>query len=73
MTYNQAQALGGQVRRGETSSLVVKFGVVEREREDGGENRFPYLRGYRVFNASQIDGLPDAFDAPDAAPIDLGT
>ena len=82
MTYRQAEALGGQVRKGETSSLVVKFGTFEAK--DDGASPAPasgaepqkraYLRGYRVFNACQIDGLPERFAAPvEDAPRDMGT
>lgn len=35
MTYRQAQELGGQVRGGSKSTLVVKFGVAERDGEAG--------------------------------------
>lgn len=31
MTYRQAQELGAQVRKGEKSATVVKFGTIERE------------------------------------------
>ena len=41
MTYRQAEELGGQVRRGERSTLVVKYGVVEKEGEDGAEEAVP--------------------------------
>lgn len=74
-TYRQAQEAGGQVRKGEKSAHVVKYGTVEREDADTGEARaIPYLKGYSVFNAEQIDGLPDRFAAPAAEePRDLGT
>ncbi|TNC66263.1 ArdC family protein [Rubellimicrobium roseum] len=73
MTYKQAEALGGQVRRGERSTLVVKYGVVEREDEDGTEERRPYLKAYRVFNAGQIDGLPASFIQEAEPAVNLGT
>jgi antirestriction protein ArdC len=34
MTYRQAQELGGQVRKGEKSATVVKFGSVEKDVQD---------------------------------------
>ncbi|TNC49560.1 DUF1738 domain-containing protein [Rubellimicrobium rubrum] len=73
MTYRQAEELGGQVRRGERSTLVVKYGVVEKEGEDGAEERRAYLKAYRVFNAAQIDGLPESFTRKAEPPQDLGT
>ena len=46
-TYRQAQELGGQVRKGEKGSTVVKFGTIEREDEQTGEEKkIPYLKGY---------------------------
>jgi antirestriction protein ArdC len=63
-TYKQAQELGGQVRKGEHSEMVVYFQMLDRERVTAGgteEVRIPLLREYRVFNADQIDGLPARF------------
>ncbi len=85
MTYRQAQELGGQVRKGERSALVVKYGLIERSGEEsegrGGENgagepkdeRRAYLKAYRVFNADQVDGLPERFTREAEQPQDLGT
>ena len=56
MTYRQAQELGGQVRGGETSATVVKYGTFTRENELGVDEELPYARAYRVFNADQIEG-----------------
>ncbi len=74
-TYKQAQELGGQVRKGEKSATIVKYGTFEKEdRESGAEKRFAYAKAYRVFNADQIDGLPAEFySKPLEAPCDLGT
>ncbi len=65
-TYAQWQQLGAQVRKGEKSSLIVKYGEYEVEpaadvHEDDDGKRL-YLRGYNVFSAAQVDGytLPDA-------------
>ncbi|MEP3674962.1 zincin-like metallopeptidase domain-containing protein [Sulfitobacter sp.] len=73
MTYKQAQELGGQVRKGETSSTVVKYGTFTRENELGIEEELPYARAYRVFNADQIEGLPEDYYIRPEAPRDLGT
>lgn len=73
-TYKQASEMGGQVRKGEKSSTVVKYGTVEKEDDKGEERRIPYARAYRVFNADQIDGLPEQYyGTPAEAPRDLGT
>jgi antirestriction protein ArdC len=65
-TYRQTAALGGQVRQGERSTLVVFWKKAETEHRDPqtGEvtvRAVPVLRYYRVFNAHQADGLPDRF------------
>jgi antirestriction protein ArdC len=73
MTYKQAQELGGQVRKGETSSTVVKYGTFTRENELGIEEELPYARAYRVFNADQIEGLSEEYYIRPEAPRDLGT
>lgn len=73
LTFNQAKALGGMVRKGEKSSRVIFFTTLEREADnadgDPETRRFPMLREYRVFNVDQIDGLGDRFAVP--TPADL--
>lgn len=77
MTYRQAQALGGQVRRGEKGTRVLKYGTVEKEEStgpDGEPAKIPFTRVYTVFNTGQIDGLPEAFrpaPAEDTGPAPL--
>lgn len=73
MTYRQAQELGGQVRKGEKSATVVKYGTIDREGDDGEERVVPYCRAYRVFNADQVEGLPEAYYIRPDPPRDLGT
>lgn len=74
MTYRQAQELGGQVRKGEKSSTVVKYGTFEREDENGEEKAIPYAKAYSVFNADQIDGLPESYHGtPSEEARDMGT
>ena len=69
MTYNQAAALGGQVRRGETSEIAVFFKSYEKTGTDDatGEDvtsRRRVMRAYHVFNVAQIDNLPERFTQP---------
>ncbi|WP_354044431.1 ArdC-like ssDNA-binding domain-containing protein [Devosia sp. UYZn731] len=66
MTYRQAKDLGGQVRKGEKAAAVVYLGAIERtETNDNGEDEespIPFLKkALCVFNADQVDGLPDRF------------
>ncbi|WCJ66132.1 zincin-like metallopeptidase domain-containing protein (plasmid) [Agrobacterium tumefaciens] len=64
MTYRQAQDLGGQVRKGEQGTLVVKYGTFTPKEQEADDKSIPYLKGYTVFNVEQIDGLPDHFKSP---------
>ncbi|WGF91051.1 ArdC family protein [Marinivivus vitaminiproducens] len=69
MTFNQAKTLGGQVRKGETSALVVKAGSFDKAERDEATGEAitvtrTYYKGYHVFCVEQIDGLPDSFYAP---------
>lgn len=60
LTMQQANDLGGQVRKGEHGTLIVKYGRHDRRtkgREDEETKTIYYLRGYTVFNVLQIDGL----------------
>jgi len=61
MTYRQAQELGGQVRKGERGTLIVKYGTITKKGEaaEDEDREIPYVKGYTVFNLSQIDGLAD--------------
>lgn len=76
MTYKQAKDLGGQVRKGEKSTTVVKYGAIEDSDEcnEGDDPKIrSYARAYRVFNCDQIDGLADGFYAEVEPPLDFGT
>ncbi len=82
MTFKQCQALDACVRRGSRSSLVVHYGTGRKkdsetgspdEGHDGDEERvtgtYRYLKSYRVFHVSQIDGLDPAWHpAPEGDP-----
>ncbi|QYM96584.1 DUF1738 domain-containing protein [Dickeya ananatis] len=58
MTYKQAQAVGGQVRKGEHGTTVIFYTTLEKENEDGEIDQIPMLKTFTVFNVEQIDGLP---------------
>jgi len=72
MTFRQAQELGGNVRKGEKSTLVVYANAIERKETDEEgeevERRIPFMKGYNVFNAGQIEGLPQHFYGTEAEP-----
>lgn len=63
-TYRKAQELGGQVRKGEKSTIAVFWKCYEKERtNDAGsivKDEFWVLRYYRLFNIDQCDNLDPA-------------
>jgi antirestriction protein ArdC len=64
ITYKQAQALGGNDRKGEKGFPVVFWRKVEGEdRKTGEERSFMLMRHFTVFHVSQCDGItiPDRF------------
>lgn len=74
MTYNQAKALGAQVRSHEKSTIAIFYKSYTKEIEatDSGEKTDEarrVLKAYPVFNADQVDGLPGRFHP--AATLDL--
>lgn len=66
MTYNQAKELGAQVRKGEKSTIAIFYKSYTKEIEapDTGEKSDEarrVLKAYPVFNADQVEGLPERF------------
>lgn len=58
MTYKQAQAAGGQVRKGEHGTTAIFYTTLEKENDAGEVEQIPMLKTFTVFNVQQIDGLP---------------
>jgi len=62
LTFKQAQAMGGHVRKGESGTPIVFFKPLEiTDKAGAGEERnkvIPMLRSFTVFNVAQVDGLP---------------
>jgi antirestriction protein ArdC len=57
-TFKAVKERGGNVRKGEKSTLVVFWKFIETKDKDTGEDRkIPFLRYFNVFNADQCDGL----------------
>jgi antirestriction protein ArdC len=66
MTYNQAQQIGAQVRKGEKATIAIFYKSYTKEVEapDTGEvtdEARRVLKAYPVFNADQIEGLPERY------------
>src|SRR5262245_7026284 len=67
MTFKQAHEFGAHVRKGEKGSLVVYADAYTRTETDAtgkeSEAVIPFMKGYIVFNAEQIEGLPPHYHA----------
>ena len=78
MTYRQAAEKGYQVRKGEHGTFISFFApVTKEEKDENGELviKTSYAaRGYTVFNAEQIDGIPaiPAAETFEWNPVELG-
>ena len=73
LTFNQANKLGGHIRKGEKSSIVTFWNVGEEKiiRDTDGKERKskPFLlRYYNVFNVEQTEGIADKLGLGNAAP-----
>jgi antirestriction protein ArdC len=80
LTFKQAAALGGSVRKGEKGTPVIYVGRAldksGKKTKDGKDAGYSFLRYYTVFNVEQCDGLDshvpvEVIAEPNAnAPID---
>lgn len=66
VTFNQAKALGGSVRKGEKATQIVFWKWLVKDEGLPTEKRIPMARTFCVFNVEQCDGLQ--LDAPAPAP-----
>jgi antirestriction protein ArdC len=77
LTFKQALALGGCVRKGEKGSTVVYANKIEVDADKGGKSsedgkrQVAFLKRYTVFNSEQIDGIEAKYPTP--APIITAT
>jgi antirestriction protein ArdC len=75
LTFKQALDLGAHVRKGEKGTTIVyadRF-IPDKERQRAKEanedpTAIPFLKAYTVFNAEQIENLPDQYRQPTAIP-----
>ncbi|MEG3122336.1 ArdC family protein [Sphingomonas sp. GB1N7] len=76
LTYRQAQAAGGTVRRGEKGTMVCyadrfvpKDEAARAQNEDRDVRQVAFLKRFTVFNLDQCEGLSDALvSVPGALP-----
>lgn len=62
LTYKNADALGGKVRKGEKATQVILWNFINKDdevRPDGTVKKqvIPFIRYYNVFNVEQCEGL----------------
>ncbi len=73
MTYQQALEYKANVRKGERGTQIIfanKTTKTETNSEGEDEQKtFSYLKTYSVFNAEQIDNLPDQFSTSTQTPM----
>ena len=68
LTFNQAKGMGGSVKKGEKSSMVVFWKQYEtRDAKTDKLVTIPVLRYFNVFNVQQCEGVPVP-DAPKYEP-----
>jgi antirestriction protein ArdC len=60
MTFTQANKAGFKVKKGEKSSPIVFWKFIEKKDDSGNVvQTIPLLRYFRVYNAQQVEGVPD--------------
>ncbi len=57
LTFKQAKGLGGTIRKGSKSAMIVFYSVIEKKLSADKIDKYAMLRYYRVFNALDIDGI----------------
>ena len=58
MTFKQALAAGGNVRKGAKGHQVVYYNISQREnKQTGKEEKMPFLKYYTVFSVEDIEGI----------------
>lgn len=75
LTYRQAEAAGGNVRRGERGTVICyadrftpKAEVEAAKADDRAARRVAFLKRFVVFNVDQCEGLPADYTASMASP-----
>ena len=75
LTYGQAEAAGGNVRRGEKGTVICyadrftpKAEAEAARGEDREARQVAFLKRFVVFNVDQCDGLPQDYIAPMVGP-----
>jgi len=56
LTYKQAQAIGGNVKKGEKGTMITYWQFIEKE----DNTKFPMVRAFTVFNVEQCENLDES-------------
>ena len=59
MTFEQARALGGNIRKGEKATMVIFWKMIESVEKDGTKKKTPFLKYFNVFNLKQTEGIDE--------------
>jgi antirestriction protein ArdC len=59
LTYKQAQDMGGNVRKGEKSTVIFYYSKIKsKEKKDNGDDKFYFMaKSYLVFHLTQCDNI----------------
>jgi antirestriction protein ArdC len=75
LTFKQARMMKAHVRKGQRGSTFVYANRFTKEGTDekgeAFEQEIPFLKSYTVFNAEQVEGLPEQFYARPESPLPL--
>ncbi|MBC6612427.1 DUF1738 domain-containing protein [Hymenobacter sp. BT507] len=77
VTFRQARALGGYIRKGAKGLPVIYYHtLVKEDPETGEQQRLPFIKHYIVFNITDVEGvnlaLPPASATMQHAPLTAG-
>lgn len=57
LTFKQAKALKGNIKKGQKSTAIVFWNFTEKEDDDGNKKSVGFLRYYSIFNVEQTEGI----------------
>src|SRR5205823_6369390 len=68
LTFKQVKEIGGRVKQGEKSHMIVYWNYVARKAKEGekvedrnGKKQVAILRYYSVFNIEQFEDIPEKY------------
>lgn len=73
LTINQANSLGGKLRKGTTGKTVWlnSYRFVSKKGKDGEDLSYPLLTSFAVYNIAEIEGIDFVFGSEAVPPMDL--